>query len=225
MQEIQAMSRPKYRFILMMSSAILLLPAASYSQGIGIGYYNAIDGGQGMTLGTGIGLRYGNFLIVEANCHYIDLGQFTLDAEIATEPWVQTKVVRLELPAVLRLPIGVYELFLVGGAVGFFPTAFTLLPGNIDRDLRADMGVDILNAELEADPSMVWGAMLGTRITLPASKLRLKLQVKAYFAQTDLPLTGTYAWARSDGTYGTGNYDEELPLRFNGLEVGISIGK
>jgi hypothetical protein len=214
------------KFILAMAAGVLLLPALSRPQSVGFGYYTAFDGGQGLTLGTGIGLRFGDYLIIEANGHYIDLGQFTLDADIATEPWVQAKVVRLEMPVVLRRPIGVYELFLVGGAVGFIPTAFDLLPGGIDRDLRDDLSVDILNAELEADPpAAVLGTMVGVRITLPASKLRLKLGMKAYFARADIPLEGGYAWARSDATYGTGNYRDELPLRFNGLEVGISIGK
>lgn len=205
---------------------ILLLPVGANAQGIGLGFYNAFDGGQGLTLGTGIGLGFGPMLIIQVNGHYIDLGQFTVDADIATRPWVQTKVFRVELPAVIKAKIGGYQISLLGGGVAFLPLALKLLPGNIDRDLRDDLGYDLLNAELDADPSLALGAMLGGRLSLKLSGLRITFSAKAYAARSSLALTGTYAYANSDGTYSTGNsYDEKLPMRFNGLEVGIGVGK
>ena len=216
--------RPRYSALMTALAALLLLPASGSAQGVGIGLYNAFDGGRGLTLGTGIGMGVCELLTVELNGHYIDPGWFTPDAEEAARPWVQTKVIRLELPLVVRLPMGVYELYLLGGGAVFLPVGFQLLTGNIDRDLRDDLGHLMLNADLEGNLTAAWGTMLGARITLPIPSARLQLGVKFYQAISTLSLEGSYGFVSVKRLVGEDDYSRALPVRFNGFEVGLSVG-
>jgi hypothetical protein len=216
--------RAWYTALMPVLAVILLLPISGRAQGVGIGLYNAFDGGRGLTLGTGIGMGFGELLTVELNGHYIDPGWFTPDAEGATRPWVQTRVIRLELPLVARIPVGVYELYVLGGGTVFLPVGVQLLTGNIDRDLRDDLGHLMLNADLEGGLTAAWGSVLGARVTLPIPSARLQLGVKFYQAVSTLDLEGSYGFVSDKRLVSEDEYSGALPVRYNGIEVGLSVG-
>lgn len=117
------------------------------------------------------------------------------------------------------------EFDIKGGGFAFYTFAQKLNYGNIDRAIRDNQNLQIVNADLDFKNKIGLGFHGGIELTFAVTRQwGLSFETNYLMGSSKIPLSGSYIGADSNGTISTNNIDEpSAKVDLTGLEFSIGI--
>lgn len=126
---------------------------------------------------------------------------------------------------VVMLKTGKLELDLKGGGFFFYSFGNKINYGNLDRAIREDEGLEVVNADVTFSSKPGFGYHAGAELTIyVTNQVGVSFETNYLVGQADFPVEGSYTGSTSTGPPSTTqiNY-QDAKIDFTGLEFSISL--
>lgn len=126
---------------------------------------------------------------------------------------------------VVMLKAGRLELDLKGGGFFFYSFGNKINYGNLDRAIREDAGLEVVNSDVTFKSKPGFGYHAGAELTVYVTQqVGISFETNYLVGQADFPFEGSYTGSNSTGPPTTTeiNY-EDAKIDFTGLEFSISL--